>query len=214
MKKIKTLAALISTSLSANNDTQAIPKIIKTYDSKTNMINISPLNKNVSYYLADHRSHSSHRSHRSSSGGGYSSRSYSTPSYSYTPPKVSTTPKTSSTTVTPSYIYSTHDPLGQDSKPKNTFNENKSSTDSNTTKVTEQKELTKDEKKEQKEKLKKVITQVQLTLFLEGLYTDSIDGIMGKNTRSAVQTFKKDHNITSEALLGTETLNALGVKGF
>ncbi len=61
---------------------------------------------------------------------------------------------------------------------------------------------------------KKIIKQVQTVLLLEGLYNDSIDGIMGPKTREAIQKFKNKYNIKSTALLGSDVLNKMGIKGF
>jgi len=184
MKKIKTLTALISASLSptanANQDISVLDTSINTFDTNS-ISNVSVLNKTVSHRLAAHRSHSSHRSHRSSSSGGYSTPSYSTPQPIYTPPPKKTT---------------THDPLGQQQRPSQSYPSDKKKI------------------KGTKSDVKNIIKQVQLVLLLEGLYKGEIDGVMGANTRKAINNFKKKNNITSKALLGTETLNALGVKGF
>lgn len=183
MKKIKTLTALISASLSpsvnANQDISVVDTSLNTFDINS-VSHVSVLNKTVSHRLAAHRSHSSHRSHRSSSGGGYSS--YTAPQPVYTPPATKKT--------------TTHDPLGQQQRPSQSYPSNKKKI------------------KGTKADVKNIVMQVQLALLLEGLYKGEIDGVMGPTTRQAINAFKKKNNITSKALLGTETLNALGVKGF
>ena len=189
MKKIKTLATLISASLAsnANQDTIILDAMMDTTDTN-NISNISVLNKSVSHRLAAHRSHSSHRSHRSSSGGGGSSRPAPSSARSYSTPA----PSQSSSYGVRS---STHDPLGQQARPKQSYPSKKKTTQS-------------------KADIKKIIMQVQLTLMLEGLYNGKVDGIMGEDTRKAIRAFKRKNNITTKVLLGAETLNALGVKGF
>ena len=184
MKKIKTLTALITASLSPSIEAIQNVDVINTLANTSNnndISNISVLNRSVSDRLAVHRSHSSHRSHRSSSGG--SSRStYTAPAAVYTAPKKS--------------ISSSYDPIGQQARPSKSY-------------------PTKSKKpKGTKSDVKNIVMQVQLALLLEGLYAGKIDGIMGSATRKSINTFKKKNNITSKALLGTDTLNALGVKGF
>ncbi len=193
MKRIKTLTALISASLTSqansSQDTIILDAMMNT-GKNNNISNISVLNKGVSTMLAGHRSHSSHRSHRSSSGGG----GYSAPSHKPTPSYSKPT-----STPSPSYNFksSTSDPLGQQARPKKSYPSQKSKK-ANATKAD----------------MKSIIVQVQLALLLEGLYSGKVDGVMGNGTRTAIRAFKKKNNITSKALLGAKTLNALGVKGF
>ncbi len=192
MKRIKTLTALISASLTShantNQDTIILDAMMDTTDNN-NISNISVLNKSVSHRLAAHRSHSSHRSHRSGSGGGGSSRPAPSSGGGYSSPTPAPSPS-------PSYGIksSTHDPLGQQARPKKSYPSKKTT--------------------QSKADIKKIIMQVQLTLMLEGLYSGKVDGVMGESTRKAIRAFKSKNNITTKVLLGAETLNALGVKGF
>ncbi|MCB4761891.1 MAG: His-Xaa-Ser repeat protein HxsA [Sulfurovum sp.] len=191
MKKIKTLTALISASLAPNldaNENTTIVNAMLDTSNENSISNISVLNRSVSYRLAGHRSHSSHRSHRShrsSSGGGYSRPTYTAPAPVYTAPKRKTTP-----------TYGVYDPLGQQARPSKSYpSKNK-------------------KPKKTNGDIKNIVMQVQLALLLEGMYKGKVDGVMGPSTRKAIKVFKKKNNIKSKALLGAQTLNALGVKGF
>lgn len=239
---LKTLAGIIGMSFSAQaayqanmNDEVSNTNFMFSSLNDNNSNKSSILNLNVSTFLAAHRSHSSHSSHRSSSSG---TRSYSsTPNYSYTPPANNYIPpvnnyapsKKSIVTdkmkrvctnkgglsswdfnidqpackingVNVSYdklINSSKesDPLGQTPKIEKSIPPNNVTSLNNIKRV-------------------KLIKQVQLVLLLEGLYSGTVDGVMGDSTRSAINDFKKKHNLKSESFLGIETLNALGIKGF
>jgi His-Xaa-Ser repeat protein HxsA len=204
-KKIKTLTALVSASLSsglnANQGISAID-IMANMPDTDNVSNSALLNRTVSHRLANHRSHSSHRSHRShrssSGGGGYSSPSYTAPAYTAPKPRPrpTPTPKSSSSSSPSSSYIKISDPLGQQPRPAKSY-------------------PSKSKKpKKTKADVKKIVEQVQLALLLEGLYEGPIDGVMGKATREAILKFKKQNNITSKVILGAETLNVLGVVGF
>lgn len=60
-------------------------------------------------------------------------------------------------------------------------------------------------------KLMELIKRVQMGLYIKGYAPGAVDGIMGEKTRIALRQFQKDHGLTPDGLMGTETLNALGV---
>ncbi len=64
------------------------------------------------------------------------------------------------------------------------------------------------------EKRKNIIMRVQLYLHFQDYYNGEIDGIMGENTRKAIQEYKNKKYFTSEKLLDENTLNSFGIKGF
>ena len=145
---------------------------------------IRPLNDNLSSFLIGHRSHSSHGSnsshgsHRSSSTGSRVLPKYSTPIII---PKIKK-----------------NDPLGQPSKPPNTFsNENKN------------------EKLSQQEKRKRIIEQVQYKLKYDFyIYEGIVDGLLGPATRKSLKQYQKIRGIDITGKIDTNTLNALGIAGF
>ncbi len=186
-KSFAYLASLISASFAAK-DTVANNVIedqsIKMLDD--DHIIISKLNHSVSNLLAAHRSHRSHSSHSShrSSAGG----GYSTPR-TYTPPSTYTPPAKKA------------DPLGQTARPKSSYPS-----------VIKESDLVKS--LTDKDKRKNIIMRMQLALQFEGLYSGTIDGVMGERTRNAVKAYKKQNGVTSDGVMDAETLNALGIKGF
>lgn len=187
--QFKRLAALISFSLVNNSNSAANLENSELNLVSDPLIKLGNLNISVSQLLAAHRSHSSHASHgshRSSSGGGGS----------YRAPSVS--PSYTSPTKKRSVINNSSNPLGQQARPLSSYPsykpKNKLPTD--------------------KSALKNLIMRIQLTLKFEGYDSGPIDGIMGPKTRAAITKYKKHKGITSKGFLDTETLNALGVKGF
>lgn len=56
------------------------------------------------------------------------------------------------------------------------------------------------------------ISEIQTSLKLKGFNPGSIDGIIGRNTMSAVNKFQKAKNLTVDQYLNVKTLEALGIK--
>ncbi len=56
-----------------------------------------------------------------------------------------------------------------------------------------------------------MVRHVQTALQQQGLYTGSIDGIWGPQTRSAVQNFQQAHGLRATGELSSPTLAALNV---
>ncbi len=55
------------------------------------------------------------------------------------------------------------------------------------------------------------VKQVQQKLKNWGYYSGAVDGIFGSGTRKAVILFQKRNNLTADGIVGTKTLNALGI---
>ncbi|PMH05173.1 His-Xaa-Ser repeat protein HxsA [Vibrio splendidus] len=64
---------------------------------------------------------------------------------------------------------------------------------------------------EELEKRKELIIRVQFALYTSGYYKGIIDGIMGKQTRKALNAYRVDNNIPVSQTLDTVTLNSLGI---
>ncbi|WP_284190766.1 peptidoglycan-binding protein, partial [Vibrio zhanjiangensis] len=60
-------------------------------------------------------------------------------------------------------------------------------------------------------KRKDIIIRVQFALYNLGYYNGVIDGVMGKQTRSALEAYRKANNIPPSQTLDTTTLNSLGI---
>lgn len=56
-----------------------------------------------------------------------------------------------------------------------------------------------------------LIMQVQVSLRIFGYYTDSIDGLMGPNTRSAIKEYRKAKGLGTSELIDAQLLNSLGI---
>jgi len=95
----------------------------------------------------------------------------------------------------PSPVYS--DPLGQPSRPNETI---PSADENNFKKVMSD-----------KEKRKNIILRVQLTLSALNLYKGKLDGIMGKETRDAVNLYRMNIGQQVKEKLDIEVLNSLGI---
>lgn len=189
----KRLAALISTSLAYNAQATATADDIENPDEdKDKSLSISILNKEVSTFLAahrSHRSHSSHSSHRSSSG---SSSSRSSPRPSVPDHRIAEPP--------PAIPES--DPLGQEPREPSSY-------------PSDEKPAALAEKLKNEEMRKNIIMRMQLMLQFEEYYDGEIDGIMGPKTRAAVLKYKKDKiGSTNPQVLDAETLNLFGISGF
>lgn len=55
--------------------------------------------------------------------------------------------------------------------------------------------------------------QVQQKLKDLGYYTGTVDGIFGNQTIAAVKRFQRDYGLAVDGIVGTKTLNALGLGG-
>ncbi len=55
------------------------------------------------------------------------------------------------------------------------------------------------------------VTQIQTKLKDLGLYTGSVDGIFGSNTKSAVIAFQNNNGLNPDGIVGPKTLSALGI---
>ncbi|WP_208993734.1 peptidoglycan-binding protein [Alcanivorax sediminis] len=190
MRVIKRLATLLPGFLALNSQSAngayndgARPSDVE--DALRDVV-IVPLNQGEPLYLAGHRSHSSHSSHRSSSGSsGHSSHSSHSSHRSSggggAAPSRSTAPRYNS------------DPLGQPPAPT----------------------YPKEYQRQPSDKLKldriTLIRRVQLALNLHGYYHGSIDGLMGPQTRAAIQNYRIDKGLKEWGLIDAELLNSLGI---
>ncbi|MDA7583884.1 His-Xaa-Ser repeat protein HxsA [Luminiphilus sp.] len=186
-KSIQRLTAAVAGifSVAVQSESDAQTSDIHVWDTQFDGLTPSsrPLNASVPDLLAVHRSHASHASHRSSAG---SKRSTPVP---HTPaPMPRSTP--------PPAPEKPSDPLGQEPKPSQTFRPSAN----DDPKVKDDKELRKE-----------VVEKVQLQLQLLGYYSGAIDGVLGPETRSAIDIFKIERSLPRGSYLDTETLNALGI---
>jgi His-Xaa-Ser repeat protein HxsA len=187
MKKISNLVKLFTgfAALGANSsESLHISKDTTEFDY-LNEVETAPLNTgDLPIYLAQHRSHashSSHASHRSSNG------TRSTP-----------TPTPAPRRVTPSPAPRTYsEPLSQPPRPAATI-PSKGEIDFN--------RVMSDE-----DKRKNIILRVQLTLAAVGIYKQELDGIMGKSTRDAVNSYRMTVGMPLKEKLDVEVLNSLGI---
>ncbi|ANM04691.1 His-Xaa-Ser repeat protein HxsA protein [Rhizobium phaseoli] len=153
------------------------------------------------YTLAGHRSHSSHSSHsshRSSSGGGYSYRTYSSPSYSapapvytaptYTAPKPVYTPPPAPAPVpvAPSPTYTTTPAAPALAAPLKTLPGNS-------------------------EKFTRIVMQVQTALTAYGYYSGLIDGKVGPACKTALVAMQTDYKLRATGTITPEVLDAFGI---
>ena len=137
-----------------------------------------------SYTLAAHRSHSSHRSHRSSSGSGYApSRRVAPRAITPTIPRNFISPQRQRSNSTPPASILPGLPK---SKPK-TLPGNS-------------------------EKFFAIARRVQLALQAYGYYTGSIDGLIGKGSKTALASFQKDYGLNVTGTITPEVLNAFGIQ--
>lgn len=56
-----------------------------------------------------------------------------------------------------------------------------------------------------------VIARVQLALSFRGYYTDTVDGVMGPNTRAAITSFRRDTGLREDGYIDADLLNALNI---
>ena len=192
------LAALLPGFLALNNSVWASDSSTGASDLPGMTLNehdlvIAPLNTEVPFYIAGHRSHSSlrsHSSHRSSSGGGYyggSSTPYYPKSYgSSTSNSGSEFPSSSSRALSSG---STNSASSANTRPQI----GNLSADS--------------------EKRKRLIMRVQFALFDKGYYDGIIDGVMGPTTRASIKKYRQanDLPLPITETLDTQLLNALNI---
>jgi hypothetical protein len=62
------------------------------------------------------------------------------------------------------------------------------------------------------EALANVVLRVQIALSLKGYQPGSLDGVLGPQTRTALQMFQRDQGIPATGRMETATLDALGIK--
>ena len=55
------------------------------------------------------------------------------------------------------------------------------------------------------------VRQIQTKLKRWGYYNESVDGVFGSKTLSAVKAFQKKNGLTVDGIAGTKTLNAMGI---
>lgn len=55
------------------------------------------------------------------------------------------------------------------------------------------------------------VKQIQEALRYNGYYNGEIDGIFGENTKAAVRNFQRDSGLTADGIVGSKTLEALGL---
>lgn len=186
MRKIKNLVSLFSGFAAITSN--ASSDIVSSDDDKTKFqfiddVETAPLNSGeMPLYLAGHRSHSSHASHSSH-------RSSSGGTYK---PRPTPTPAPRTAPVSPP-----SDPLGQPSRPKSTI---PSAEESNFNMVMSD-----------AEKRKNIILRVQLTLQALDFYHGKLDGVMGFETRKAVNKYRLSVGQTAKEKLDVEVLNSLGI---
>lgn len=57
-----------------------------------------------------------------------------------------------------------------------------------------------------------VVSQIQTKLKSWGYYSGDVDGIFGSRTEEAVKRFQRKNGLTADGVVGTATLNALGIQ--
>jgi Putative peptidoglycan binding domain/Invasin, domain 3 len=62
------------------------------------------------------------------------------------------------------------------------------------------------------EALETLVLRVQIALSMKGYHPGSFDGVLGPQTRAALQTFQRDQGIPATGRMETATLDALGIK--
>ncbi|MFI3324996.1 MAG: spore cortex-lytic enzyme [Clostridia bacterium] len=55
------------------------------------------------------------------------------------------------------------------------------------------------------------VREIQTALQDLGYFTDTVDGIFGSKTQSALISFQNDYGLTADGIAGTNTLKALGI---
>ena len=208
MKKFN-FAALLPGFLALNNSVWASDSSTGASDLPGMTLNehdlvIAPLNTEVPFYIAGHRSHSPHRSHsshRSSSGGGYYGGS--TPYYPKTYSSPSSSGSSTSGTNSPSSSSSVRSLRSNDADASTTTN---SAGMNGTTRASSG--LASDT-----EKRKRLIMRVQFALLDKGFYNGNIDGSMGPATRTAIKNYRVAYGLPTPVreTLDAQLLNSLNI---
>ncbi len=184
--------ALTSTKIQAAQEADENP-----FESTFDPISIRPLNMPGDNLYAAHRSHSSHSSHRSSSS------SYSAPSQPSSSPY-------RSYNAAPSQPANT----APRQPPPSSYNSLRSSTGSSqpvdpgrpATVTPNRRDFDPND-----QALVSLVTRVQMALMIKGYDPGPIDGALGAKTKNALMHFQVDQGLEINGLMGTSTLNALGV---
>ncbi|MEF2071024.1 His-Xaa-Ser repeat protein HxsA [Consotaella aegiceratis] len=153
------------------------------------------------YTLAAHRSHSSHSSHashsshRSSAGGGYSTRPYIPPAPAYTPPPTSNSMPSAPANPSPPSpsIINIPAPSTTRTAPAEIRQAPLKILPGNSGKFTE------------------IVKSVQLGLYAYGYYSGAIDGIVGPETRKALEKMQSDWNLRVTGTITPEVLDSLRI---
>ncbi len=190
--KILKFGALITGALYATSASSYDENSNQTSESDPfSSVQVGAMNFNIPQYLAAHSSHSSHSSHRSSSSSSSSGHS----SHSSHRSSSSSGSSTSSTNST----IRRSDPLGSPSTPTGTYKPSTSKSSDLENTITD------------KDRLKKLIMNVQFKLKLEGYFEYSIDGLMGPSTRKSINAYRRAKGLPTKNKLDVATLNALGI---
>ena len=203
-KFITSLSAFIAGTSLVNSDVQALEQGLKNpFGSRLDPVSLRPLNMPGDNLYAAHRSHSSHSSHstHSSGSGSYSapSRTYTAPSKTYSPPSPAySAPKTP---YSSNFGTSGSNSLGGSTGSRNPVDAGRPSTVS---------PISSDFDPNNK-KLMELIRRVQMGLIIKGYEPGTIDGVMGEQTRLALKLFQSHNSLPADGMMGTQTLNALGV---
>ena len=203
MKKFN-FAALLPGFLALNNSVWASDSSTGASDLPGMTLNehdlvIAPLNTEVPFYIAGHRSHSSHRS---SSGGGYYGGS--TPYY----PKTYSSPSTSDSSSSGTRSSSSSSSSSVRSLRSNDMDSSTTSSAGTTGANRASSGLTSDT-----EKRKRLIMRVQFALLDKGFYNGNIDGSMGPATRTAIKNYRVANGLPTPVreILDTQLLNSLNI---
>lgn len=192
MKRFFNFAALLPGFLTLNSSAFADDSGLNTPEVDNfglDSLALSPLNADSPIYIASHRSHSSHRSHRShsshrsSSGGGY----YSAPAKPAARPVTTPSETLQRYEVQPSSTQSAN--ITQQRNSASTIAESMTNA----------------------EKRKRLITRIQISLYIIGYYNGAFDGIMGPVMRESLKKYRTDKQLPQKDIVDVELLNSLGV---
>lgn len=189
-KILASIAAIAAANSPAKSGQDEAAIAVTTASGLDNLVGVTrPLiDSFLPRFFAGHRSHSSHGSHgshRSGTGGGYRDPP------TYTPP-----PPPARQTQPPEPPVRRSDPLGQPAKPADSYRPA----------IPDASSLRNDAALR-----KRVIERVQLQLSILGEYKGPIDGVMGPQTRDAIDLYKIKKGAKRGGYLDSDTLNLLGV---